>query len=193
MYPVRLSGRRVVLREWQLCDVQDVLQIVGDDRVTGWLSFASKTPEEAEKMVSDTLGRAAQDPRSEYYLAVARPSDDRLVGFARLGLSGVRAAKLGYAVAFEQWGKGYASDAARTMVDFGFSELHLHRISAAIGPDNAASIAVVERLGFSREGRLRDHVHTNGSWRDSLLYSVLAQEWAAGAGQRERACGASSV
>ncbi|KLL10635.1 hypothetical protein FrCorBMG51_16775 [Protofrankia coriariae] len=45
------------------------------------------------------------------------------------------------------------------------------------GPDNAASVAVVKRAGFSYEGRIRDHVHTNGVWRDSLLYSVLEHEW----------------
>jgi [ribosomal protein S5]-alanine N-acetyltransferase len=61
--------------------------------------------------------------------------------------------------------------------EFGFTELGLHRISAAIGPDNAASIAVVTKLGMQYEGRLRDHVFTNGAWRDSLLYSILSNQW----------------
>jgi RimJ/RimL family protein N-acetyltransferase len=52
----------------------------------------------------------------------------------------------------------------------------LHRISTAIGPDNAPSIALVQGLGFQYEGRIRDHVYTNGAWRDSLLYSLLAPE-----------------
>jgi len=60
------------------------------------------------------------------------------------------------------------------LVDFGFKSLGLHRISAAIGPDNEPSIAVAKRLGMSYEGRLRDHVFTNGSWRDSDLYSALS-------------------
>lgn len=47
----------------------------------------------------------------------------------------------------------------------------------AIGPDNAASIAVATKLGMQYEGRIRDHVYTNGAWRDSLLYSVLSDEW----------------
>ncbi len=60
----------------------------------------------------------------------------------------------------------------RVLVTFGFGELGLHRVSAAIGPDNAASVAVVRQAGFSYEGRIRDHAHTNGAWRDSLLYSA---------------------
>jgi ribosomal-protein-alanine N-acetyltransferase len=63
------------------------------------------------------------------------------------------------------------------MITFAFQQLDLHRISAAIGPDNAASIAVITGLSFQYEGRLRDHVFTNGAWRDSMLYSILQGEW----------------
>ena len=88
------------------------------------------------------------DPRLEYYLAVALGDSRQLIGFARLGMSGVRAGKLGYAIAHEHQGKGYATDAARTLIRYGFESLGLHRITAAIGPDNIASVAVVNALGF---------------------------------------------
>jgi RimJ/RimL family protein N-acetyltransferase len=52
-----------------------------------------------------------------------------------------------------------------------------HIVSAAVGADNDASIAIVKRLGMQYEGRIRDHVFTNGDWRDSLLHSLLASEW----------------
>jgi ribosomal-protein-alanine N-acetyltransferase len=103
--------------------------------------------------------------------------DDELVGFVRLAFTGVKAGKLGYAIRADQWGKGYATDATREMTAFGFEKLGLHRVSAAIGPDNAASISVVSKLGMLYEGRIRGHVFTNGVWRDSLLYSVLEHEW----------------
>jgi ribosomal-protein-alanine N-acetyltransferase len=66
------------------------------------------------------------------------------------------------------------------MLGYAFGPLGLHRVTAAIGPENTASLALVDRLGFSREGVLRDHVHTNGAWRDSVLLSLLAPEWRAG-------------
>jgi [ribosomal protein S5]-alanine N-acetyltransferase len=176
-YPLRLLGGKVVLREFKLDDVDDALRVVGDDRVTKWLSFDSRSRDEATSMLEGTIERAQQSPRTEFYLAVTAHRVDRVIGFVRIGLSGVQAGKLGYAIAAGEWGHGYATDAARTLVDFSFRELGLHRVSAAIGPDNAASIAVAEKLGFVREGRLRDHVFTNRSWRDSVLYSVLAHEW----------------
>jgi ribosomal-protein-alanine N-acetyltransferase len=175
--PVRLAGPRVVLREFRPDDVDGALSVVGDDEVTRWLSFDSRDRDATGRMLAAAVERAALTPRPEYYLAVTLPADDRVVGFGRLGLAGVRAAKLGYAVRASEWGNGYATETARLLTGFAFGALGLHRVSAAIGPDNDASIAVVKRLGFSYEGRLRDHVFTGGAWRDSLLYSVLAGEW----------------
>jgi RimJ/RimL family protein N-acetyltransferase len=174
---VQLEGRRVRLREFRPDDLDRSLAVVGDDRVTRWMAFDSLSREQQAERLTALIARAAAEPRTEYFLAVTTPADDDLVGFARLGLGGERAAKLGYAIAADRWGHGYATDAARTLVDFGFRALDLHRITAAIGPENAASVAVVRRLGFRREGRLRDHVFTNGAWRDSELYSLLAHEW----------------
>lgn len=172
-----LESERIGLREFRLDDLDAVHGIVGDDRVTWFLSFDSRSREQAEDMLAGILERAQKDPRTEFYLAITPTGTDELIGFARLALGGVKAAKLGYAVAHEHQGKGYATDAVITMLRFAFGSLALHRVTAAIGPDNPASMAVIQRTGFTQEGVLRDHVHTNGVWRDSVLFSVLAHEW----------------
>ena len=177
-YPVRLRGAGIALRDCRADDAGAAFAVVGDERVTRWLSFDARSLDETAAMLTGAIDRAGRDPRTEWYLAVTLPAGD-LIGFARLALNGVQAGKLGYAIHADHQGRGHATDAARTLADFGFRQLGLHRISAAIGPDNAASIAVVDRLGFQLEGRIRDHVFTNGAWRDSLLYSVLTDEWAA--------------
>ena len=174
--PITLHGRKVRLREFASTDLDAVHAIVGDPAVTDWLSFDTRDMTQASVMLAGIIERTAQRPRLEYYLAVTVPREGTAIGFARLGLDGVNAAKLGYAIRADHWGHGYATDAAHTMISFGFQQLGLHRISAAIGPDNAASVAVVTRLGMQHEGRIRDHVHTNGAWRDSLLYSILEHE-----------------
>ena len=177
-----LHGDVVTLREFRADDVDDILALIGDDRMTAWLSFDARGRAEAEAMLVGVDERRRQEPRVEYYLAITpRDGDGRCAGFVRLAFDGVEAGKLGYAVAFDRWGMGYATDATRVLVDHGFRALGLHRISATIGPDNAASIRMAERLGMVCEGRIHDHVHTNGAWRDSLLYSVLADEWSAAA------------
>lgn len=176
MYPLQLSGSQVTLREFSSDDLGKFTSLVGDDRVTDSLSFDSRSGDQAAEMLDGILSRAKQQPRTEYYFA-GTTAEDGLVGFVRLGLDGVQAGKLGYAIAADYWRRGYATDAAHTLINFGFRTLNLHRISAAMGPNNTASIAIVHRLGMTYEGRIRDHVYTNGQWRDSLLYSVLADEW----------------
>jgi RimJ/RimL family protein N-acetyltransferase len=177
-----LTGDGTRLREFRRDDLEDYLAIVGDDRVTTWLSFDSRDRSAARTALDNIVGRVQQADRPDYLLAVTRLDDNRMIGFARLGPTGVQAAHLGYAIAADHWGHGYATDACRTMLAYAFETLGLHRVSAAIGPDNLASIAVVKRLGFSYEGRIRHHVFTNGAWRDSLLYSLLTDEWSASAG-----------
>lgn len=174
MHPVEIVGSRVTIREFRVADVDRVVSIIGDDRVTNSLSFDARDKRQAESMITGVMERARSEPRTEYYLAIDAPE---LVGFVRLGLSGIRAAKLGYAVRADEWRKGYASEAARLMLNFAFANLGLHRVSAAVGPLNEASIALSKKLGFTQEGTLRDHVYTNGAWRNSILFSVLADEW----------------
>lgn len=160
--------------------------------------------------VGHELALAADDARAQlaerpdYCLAVAN-GDGLLIGFARIGLGGRRSGELGYAIRHADWGHGYATEAAKLMIEFGFGQLDLHRIQAACGPDNHTSQRMLARLGFTPEGRMRDYVHTNGAWRDSLLYSVLAHEWenrsahhsrdpaVSGAGQRQPGQGSPQV
>lgn len=176
-YPITLNGRQVVLREFREADLDQAHAIDGDDRVTRWLSFDTRTREQSRTGLQGIIERARHQPRTEYYLAVTTPKHDRVIGFILLGLDGVKAGKLGFAIHADHQGRGFATDAARTLTHFGFSVLGLHRISAAIGPTNQASVAVAKKLGMTYEGRIRGHVWTNGAWRDSLLYSVLEEEW----------------
>lgn len=177
IHPVELSDGTIHLREFVDDDLDRIHALVGDPAVTRTLSFDTRSRAQAASMLAGARERAQRDPRTEYYLAICRSSDDLLVGFVRLGLAGVDAGKLGCAVHREHWGVGYATRASQLMIEFGFRRLGLRRISAAVGPDNASSLVTVDRLGFTYEGRLRDHVFTDGRWRDSLLYSILEPEW----------------
>jgi RimJ/RimL family protein N-acetyltransferase len=172
-----LTGDLTTLREFRASDLDDYLAIVGDDRVTSWMSFDTRDRDQAATALGEIVARSARDDRPDYMLAVTRLHDDKVVGLARIGPTGVKAAHLGYAIHADHWGRGYATDACRTLLRFAFTTLGKHRVSAAIGPDNEASIAVVKRLGFVYEGRIRDHVFTKGTWRDSLLYSLLEDEY----------------
>ncbi len=111
---------------------------------------------------------------------ICRFGDDAMVGVINLSqifYGPLKSAYLGYALFAGFTGQGYATDAIRLIVRFAFSHLKLHRIEANIQPDNAASIRVVERLGFSKEGFSAKYLKINGRWRDHERWALITENW----------------
>ena len=75
------------------------------------------------------------------------------------------------------WGRGYATESARAMLDFGFTELKLHRVSAYCIAENTSSSRVLERVGMRREGVQRQKEWMKGRWWDTYMYAMLRHEW----------------
>ncbi len=96
--------------------------------------------------------------------------------------SGQHEAELGYELAPWHWRRGYATEAARAMLRFGFRDLKLHRVFSQCIADNTASAHVLERIGMQPEGRLRENEWFKGRYWDTLLYAILDREWEAQAG-----------
>ncbi len=80
---------------------------------------------------------------------------------------------IGYWIAERHARRGYTLDAVRTLLQFSFDTLGLHRIEAACCPENDASANLLDRAGFEREGRARAYLKINGVWRDHLLFGLL--------------------
>lgn len=89
-------------------------------------------------------------------------------------------AAVGYALRRDAWGRGYATGAVRTLVTFAFAELGLRRLEADVDPRNAASIRLLEGLGFRREGLQRERYVFGGELQDALLFGLLQREWHVG-------------
>ncbi len=90
-----------------------------------------------------------------------------------------RVAEIGYEIAPAHWGNGYATEAARAILAFGFDELKLHRIAAGCIAENTGSAHVLEKLGMRLEGQLREQEWIKGRWWDARLYGILEHEWKA--------------
>lgn len=89
-------------------------------------------------------------------------------------------AEIGYLVAPEWWGQGYATEAARAVLAFGFTTMGLHSVEAQTAPENAASRRVLEKLGFVQEGYFRENFYdpATGQFSDTVVYSLLQAAWA---------------
>jgi ribosomal-protein-alanine N-acetyltransferase len=114
-----------------------------------------------------------------YSFLIFEDGSDNLLGGITIG--GVRrgvaqAATLGYWIGAPYARRGHMTRAVAAAVGFGFSSLRLHRIEAACIPDNIASIRVLERNGFQKEGFARAYLRINGAWRDHLLFALLESD-----------------
>ncbi|HEY2974472.1 MAG TPA: GNAT family protein [Pyrinomonadaceae bacterium] len=88
-----------------------------------------------------------------------------------------RRAEIGYALGRAYWGNGYMQETLQAVLNHAFTVLNLHRIEADVDPRNAASVRTLERLGFQREGYLRERWQVNGEIQDAFFYGLLRPEW----------------
>jgi RimJ/RimL family protein N-acetyltransferase len=180
VHPVTLTGQRVTLRELDASDTHAAYEWASDPAFFRYMSAdpVASVAEEA-LFIRDVQKHARTRPRVHYTLGIVERGADALIGIVRLSViePAQRGADLGYGLRADRWGKGYATDAARTVVDFGFATLGLHRVWALCDPRNTGSRRVMEKVGMRYEGRHRDHVYAHGEWRDSLVFAVLEDEW----------------
>lgn len=116
-----------------------------------------------------------------YILAVVLTETGRVVGAGDLYIRNhrFRSGEIAYMIDPTYWGRGFATEVARLLLQFGFASLQLHRIAGTCDPRNVASARVLEKVGMRYEGRMRETLLIRDGWRDSALYSILEQEWAA--------------
>lgn len=127
------------------------------------------------------LRRYAEDQRADlaYPFFLFRQTDNALIGGLTLGniRRGVaQSGSLGYWMGARYARQGYMTAAVRVLAGFAFTTLRLHRIEAACIPANTASIRLLEKTGFSREGYAREYLCINGVWQDHLLFARLRND-----------------
>jgi RimJ/RimL family protein N-acetyltransferase len=114
-------------------------------------------------------------------MAIVRREDDAFVGTCNLCDfdTQCRRAEVGYSLLTSAWGRGYANEAVSALLDWGFDHMDLNRVEADIDPRNAPSARALERLGFVREGLLRERWIVDGEVCDSWIYGLLRADWRA--------------
>jgi [ribosomal protein S5]-alanine N-acetyltransferase len=145
------------------------------EKVCRYQVWGPNTAEQTREFVWDAAKAWTSVPRTRFVYAITL--DGCVAGNCELNLRSQIQGEISYALHPDYWGKGLATAAARQLVQLGFDDHDLHRIFATCDPRNVASAAVLQRLGMTYEGRMRETTLIRDGWRDSDLYSVLADEW----------------
>jgi RimJ/RimL family protein N-acetyltransferase len=123
-------------------------------------------------------GRMNDQPRTAFEVAIVLEAERRVIGGVGIRIKSEkhREGDIGYVLNRRYWSLGIITEAARAMLEYGFSELKLHRIYATCDAENAASARVMEKLGMQYEGRKRQNELVKGRWRDTVMYAILESD-----------------
>lgn len=175
-FPPRETAR-LVLRLLVPQDVDALFALHADPEAMRYWSFPpwKDVAEAHAALARDETWRLAG---SALRVGVTMKSEGRLIGTCSLfNLHRTnRRAEIGYLLARDCWGQGLMQEALRALLDFAFDDLGLNRLEADIDPRNAASARILERLGFMREGLLRERWIVDGEVSDSALYGLIARD-----------------
>ena len=176
-----LTTERLILRDFVQSDCEAVLAYQQDPLYLRYNEWTSRTAEDVRQFVQVFLDHQKQVPRIKFQFAVTLKPTGQLIGNCGVRRDSAQAqeADMGYELDPRHWGRGYATEAARTVMDFGFSQMNLRRISAWCVADNVGSARVLEKLGMQRMGRVREHQYFKGKWWDTLSYAISYEEWQA--------------
>lgn len=173
-----LCTERLVLRPLHIEDIPALLPLIGAREVAATTLRIPHpyTPKDAEQFLEFSKG--VWEKREGARFGIFLRDGERLCG--GIGLHANREhqhAELGYWIGVPFWGKGYCTEAAQKVLEYGFGTLGLYRIHSNHFPINPASGRILRKLGMKYEGRFRQHILKSGEYHDLELYGLLASEY----------------
>jgi RimJ/RimL family protein N-acetyltransferase len=175
---------RLILRRFRMSDLAAFMAYRNDPEVARYQSWDDTTEEMARAIITAHATRWFGTPGEGVQIAVERKDTGELVGdcYFELDRAEPRQGELGYSLARDHQHRGFATEAVSCLLDHVFEGFRLHRVVALADCDNGSSIALLERVGFRREGHFRQSYWDRDRWTDEYLYAMLEDEWTSAEG-----------
>ena len=175
----RIESERLILRRFRDSDLVPFVAYRNDPEVARYQSWDSLDEQEARAFLREMGSAQPGVPGEWFQFAVESKETGGLVGDCALQVDGQEPykAEIGFTLAQEHQGNGYASEAVARLLDYAFDDLGLHRVVAIADCRNEPSWALLERVGLRREGHFLQSIWFKGGWSDEYLYAVLKDEW----------------
>ncbi|RLJ32456.1 RimJ/RimL family protein N-acetyltransferase [Chryseobacterium sp. 7] len=175
---MQLYTERLLLRDITLDDKQDIFNYRSDAEANKFQGWIPETLEDVESFIQRN-NKEFNQPESWYQLLITDKESKEVIGDIGVHFIGDEnvQAEFGITLNTSFQGKGYASEAIKRIIDYLFNDLHKHRITASVDPDNTASIQLMERIGLRKEGHFVKSLFWKNNWVDDVIYAVLREEW----------------
>ena len=176
---MQIATERLYLREVDWTDLANIHSLHSQPEVDRYNSIGIPVDErETKHYLAPMINDKQIQPRTKFGWVVIERLSNAFVGFIGLNLSAdrFRLGEIYFKIMPGSWGRGFATEAAKIVVQFGFEQLHLHRIEAGVATENKASIRVLEKLGMKQEGMKRKILPIRGQWKDNYHYALLEDD-----------------
>lgn len=176
MNTIKLQSARITLRLVQFSDLEVIHELHSFPETDQYNTLGiPKDITETESVIQSLVAENKQSDIRNYTFAIENMNTTVFIGLFGLKLWNKknRRGEIWYKIHPDQWGKGYATEAANLVLDFSFNELNLHRVQAGCAVDNLGSIKVLEKIGMIREGRGRQILPLSSGWSDNFEYAIL--------------------
>ena len=175
-----LRGKSVLLRPVKRSDISYFLKWFNDPEVIQYLELYLPMTEMSEEKFIEELGTTRA--KSDVILVIEAVGANSTRPIGNCGLHDINSkdhkAIFGIVIGEkDHWNKTYGTEAAQLLINYGFQQLNLHRISSSAFSFNERSIKLHKKLGFHEEGRLRQAMFKNGQYHDLVLFGILREEW----------------
>ena len=169
---MKLETPRLILRDFVADDWRDVLAYQNDPRYLCFYDWTERTPEAVQAFIQMFLDQQQTQPRHKFQLAITLKDKNHVIGNCgiRQPTPDAPEAEIGYELDPNYWGHGYATEAMRAMLAWGWQNLPIQRVTAWCIAENTASIRVLEKLGLHGVERLPKHEHFKGRWWDGVRF-----------------------
>ncbi|MGD6941450.1 GNAT family N-acetyltransferase [Cytobacillus gottheilii] len=169
---MNIKTSRLLIRHFDLKDWQAVYEYTSDRQVMKYIPEGVFTEEDVKAFINKNTAAEAK------YFPVVLIEKDLLIGHMVFHqYFGEHTYEIGWVFNPKYYSKGYASEAAKALLDYGFGKMKLHRMIATCQPENIASYRVMEKIGMRREGHFKKCIPNGSEWWDEYYYAVLAEEW----------------
>lgn len=173
---MNLKTERLHIRPIDINDKEALFSYRSDPKTNQYLNLIPQSVDDIAEFI-DKSASEINVPETWFQLAIIEQDSSQLIGDIGIHFLENKQVEIGYTLDKHFRGKGYATEALSSVIDYLFNALDKHRITASIDPTNLKSIQLVERLGFRKEAHFVESLFFHGRWVDDAIYALLASEW----------------
>lgn len=173
-----LETARLLLRPISVNDAKALFEYRSDRATNTYQGWIPENLDEVQTFIGNT-SKQINVPDTWFQFVILEKQTQKLIGDLGIHFFGAenKQVELGCTLGKDFHKNGYATEAVKRVIDYLFKELHKHRITTSIDPENRRSIQLVERIGFRKEAHFVESLYLHGAWVDDLVYALIEKDW----------------